>query len=119
MASSGVVPHVLHRSRGMAHSTSDARPVHAASEDQITENRRGSSSMMPVSASAKRRGKGDLTSTSPSATPREQLAPLIRWPGGKRWLAPRLIPLATPEPGARYFEPFFGGGALFFAMRPT
>src|SRR5438093_6449302 len=43
--------------------------------------------------------------------------PLLRWPGGKRWLAP----LLAPHLGAffeRYIEPFFGAGALFFALQP-
>lgn len=46
------------------------------------------------------------------------LRPLFRWPGGKRWLIPRLLPLIPPEFSGRYYEPFFGGGALFFASRP-
>ena len=44
------------------------------------------------------------------------LRPLFRWPGGKRWLR-RLVALA-PQSFERYFEPFFGAGALFFALRP-
>ena len=43
--------------------------------------------------------------------------PLLKWPGGKRELLPhttRLLPLNS----RRYFEPFVGGGAVFFATRP-
>ncbi len=47
----------------------------------------------------------------------EALPPLFRWPGGKRWLTSRLIDTVRQSEG-RYFEPFFGGGALFFALRP-
>ena len=46
------------------------------------------------------------------------LPPLFRSPGGKRWLTPQLLGLARGSEG-RYFEPFFGGGALFFALRPA
>jgi DNA adenine methylase len=45
------------------------------------------------------------------------LAPIFRWPGGKRWLLPQLTELVPAEFG-RYYEPFFGGGALFLALRP-
>src|SRR3989442_8490760 len=43
--------------------------------------------------------------------------PLLKWPGGKRALLPHLLPL-IPSSFNRYIEPFFGGGALFFAIRP-
>jgi DNA adenine methylase len=42
--------------------------------------------------------------------------PFLKWAGGKRWLASRVIQLATPIRG-RYIEPFLGGGAIFFALR--
>lgn len=51
------------------------------------------------------------------STPAVGLAPLFRWPGGKRWLIPHLKGV-LPNDHGRYFEPFFGGGALFFAIRP-
>jgi DNA adenine methylase len=47
--------------------------------------------------------------------------PFLRWAGGKRWLAraiaPRLRELVADTRG-RYFEPFLGGGAMFFAVAP-
>jgi DNA adenine methylase len=43
--------------------------------------------------------------------------PLFRWPGGKRRLAPEILK-RFPATYARYFEPFLGGGAIFFALRP-
>jgi len=50
--------------------------------------------------------------------PREILCPpLLKWPGGKRSLVNLILPL-VPEQFNRYFEPFFGGGALFFALQP-
>ena len=43
--------------------------------------------------------------------------PLIKWPGGKRSLLPAILPL-LPSSFGRYFEPFVGSGALFFALQP-
>ena len=42
--------------------------------------------------------------------------PLIKWAGGKRWLARKLYPEINKINFDRYLEPFFGGGALFFAL---
>ena len=50
--------------------------------------------------------------------PHTGLEPLFRWPGGKRWLVPTLMEL-VPERFGTYYEPFFGAGALFFALCPT
>lgn len=41
--------------------------------------------------------------------------PFLRWAGGKRQLLPELMP-HVPEGFGRYFEPFVGAGALFFAL---
>jgi DNA adenine methylase len=43
--------------------------------------------------------------------------PLLKWPGGKRNLLDHILPL-IPRCFDRYFEPFFGGGALYFALQP-
>lgn len=43
--------------------------------------------------------------------------PLLKWPGGKRKLIHHLAPLVPASKG-RYYEPFFGGGALFFSVQP-
>jgi DNA adenine methylase len=43
--------------------------------------------------------------------------PFIKWAGGKRQLLPSLLRHA-PRDAPTYFEPFIGGGALFFALRP-
>lgn len=44
-------------------------------------------------------------------------AVFLRWAGGKRKLVPRLQEL-FPARYRRYYEPFMGGGALFFATTP-
>lgn len=42
--------------------------------------------------------------------------PLLKWAGGKTQLLPELLAKA-PRKFGKYIEPFFGGGALFFALR--
>lgn len=44
--------------------------------------------------------------------------PLLKWVGGKTQLLGEIIP-KMPKKYGRYIEPFFGGGALFFSVRPT
>jgi DNA adenine methylase len=43
--------------------------------------------------------------------------PLLKWPGGKRSLVNFILRI-VPRRFNRYFEPFLGGGALFFALQP-
>ena len=43
--------------------------------------------------------------------------PFLKWPGGKRQLLPELLQaVASAGKFKRYFEPFLGGGALFFEL---
>ncbi len=44
--------------------------------------------------------------------------PFLRWAGGKRWLAHALAPVLKKRLSGRYFEPFLGAGAMFFAVAP-
>jgi DNA adenine methylase len=43
--------------------------------------------------------------------------PILKWAGGKTQILDDIIPL-VPDEYNRYIEPFFGGGALFFALMP-
>ena len=43
--------------------------------------------------------------------------PVIKWAGGKTQLLP-VIKNKMPKQYNTYFEPFFGGGALFFSIKP-
>jgi len=42
--------------------------------------------------------------------------PFVRWVGGKSRLLPRIMPF-VPDPIENYFEPFLGGGAVFFGLQ--
>ncbi len=54
----------------------------------------------------------------PTSNPFGMMArPFLKWAGGKRRLLPELLARA-PKHFVRYHEPFLGGGALFFALRP-
>lgn len=45
------------------------------------------------------------------------LNPLLKWPGGKRWLVKDLVPHLDNGEG-RYYEPFLGGAAVFLSLLP-
>lgn len=44
--------------------------------------------------------------------------PLLKWPGGKRWLAKVIAPTLQSALLGTYYEPFVGGGAMFLAVNP-
>lgn len=44
--------------------------------------------------------------------------PFVKWAGGKRQILPA-VSGGMPESFGRYFEPFLGGGALFFHVAPA
>lgn len=57
-----------------------------------------------------------LSSGAPHIAQRAR--PVVKWAGGKQQLLPYLLEKA-PKTFRRYIEPFFGGGALFFALAPA
>ncbi len=44
--------------------------------------------------------------------------PFLKWPGGKRWLTAYVYNTLKERTFNRYFEPFLGGGAVFFSLYP-
>ena len=53
----------------------------------------------------------DKTTNTPVAKP------ILKWAGGKTQMLGELLP-RVPKTYSRYIEPFFGGGALFFSLKP-
>lgn len=53
----------------------------------------------------------------PSTHGRDPVSPILKWAGGKTRLMSELI-RRLPEHWEGYYEPFVGGGALFFRMGP-
>ncbi len=51
----------------------------------------------------------------PSGGPTLRVSPFVKWAGGKTHLTKYIRPL-VPSRIRRYYEPFLGGGALFFAI---
>lgn len=51
----------------------------------------------------------------------EACLPFLKWPGGKRWAAPKIVKIINDHLSERgtYYEPFLGGGAVFFLLRPA
>ncbi|MFN7135195.1 MAG: DNA adenine methylase, partial [Myxococcales bacterium] len=47
-----------------------------------------------------------------------EAAPFLKWVGGKRQLLPQIVPHLPRDFGV-YHEPFLGGGALYFHLRPA
>lgn len=46
------------------------------------------------------------------------VCPVVKWVGGKRQLLGDILPL-IPKSFSSYAEPFFGGGAVLFALQPA
>jgi len=46
------------------------------------------------------------------------MIPFLKWPGGKRWISETLAGLVREQLVGTYYEPFLGGGSVFFTLRP-
>ncbi|MCH8159914.1 MAG: Dam family site-specific DNA-(adenine-N6)-methyltransferase [Proteobacteria bacterium] len=44
--------------------------------------------------------------------------PFLKWPGGKRWIAPLLAKIIGGELQGTYFEPFTGAASVFLELKP-
>jgi DNA adenine methylase len=55
----------------------------------------------------------------PVPSNRNPITPFLKWPGGKRWLAPVIADLVRSQLSGTYYEPFVGGGAVFFQLQPS
>lgn len=52
----------------------------------------------------------------------KKTVPIVKWVGGKRQLQAHILPLlkrGIDGTSNKYFEPFLGGGAMFFALEPS
>lgn len=48
----------------------------------------------------------------------ETVPPFLKWPGGKRWIAPKLASCIKECLQNIYYEPFLGSGSVFFVLQP-
>ncbi len=60
----------------------------------------------------------DLNVVKSAASKKYDIHPFVKWAGGKTQLLPVLNEY-IPKQFNKYFEPFAGGGALFFSLQPT
>lgn len=65
----------------------------------------------PTSRAGAKRGGGPPNAHSAAL-------PFLKWPGGKRWAADLIATRIARRLSRRYYEPFLGGGAIFFRLAP-
>ena len=58
-----------------------------------------------------------MNTSSAIQAPVVKPAPFVKWAGGKRQLLNEII-ARMPQRYNTYYEPFVGGGALFFNLQP-
>lgn len=47
------------------------------------------------------------------------MEPIIKWVGGKRWLAHQIVPIIRKHLKRKYYEPFMGSASIYLATCPT
>ena len=47
-----------------------------------------------------------------------KVKPFLRWAGGKNWLVGLLAEIVDVDTYGSYYEPFLGGGSVFFELHP-
>ncbi len=73
--------------------------------------------MKPTSRLTRNSARPSRTLRRPATAPAAIPSPIVKWAGGKTKLLTELGQ-RLPKRWGRYFEPFFGGGALFFSLTP-
>jgi DNA adenine methylase len=58
-----------------------------------------------------------MIANTPTPSPNKPITPFLKWAGGKRWLADKVLELVPRNIGT-YYEPFLGSGAIYFSLRP-
>lgn len=103
------------------------RPMPGTKKQVLNPNpQRQTAPLRPERAAGRLPGKAkpapaDHSDLAPRAAHALGDGPFLKWAGGKRQLLPNLM-RRVPDlarGGGRYFEPFVGGGALFFALAQT